>query len=90
MENNNIGWKVWGIVAFVAIGFLVLLLIGSYNAVYQLQEYSEELIEYYDGCFVYPEGTTVISNEDYENCLICSDNAVAVCMYPEDYEEIYG
>ena len=92
MENTNIGWKIWGIVAFVVIGFLFILLIGSYNAVMQLDEH-------YKDCFVCPEDTenicigkdtTVINKEDYEDCLICSDNAVAVCMYPEDYEEIYG
>ncbi len=92
MDNVNSNWKIWGIVALVVIGFLFILLVGSYNAVMQLKELNED-------CFVCPaytegtcidEDTELISKEDYDDCLICSDDAVAVCMWPEDYKEIYG
>ncbi len=101
MEKVNSNWKIWGIVAFVVIGFLFILLIGSYNAVMQLEEmYEDSFVCAYDQVgycadkdevpVVMEEGTVAVSEEDWEESIICPKNTEAVCMLPEDYKEIYG
>ena len=100
MENQNNGWKIWGIVAFVVIGFLLILLVGSYNAVMQLQEmYEDSFVCAYDEIgycagegervVMMEEGTIAVLEDEWEEAIICPANTKAVCMLPEDYEEYY-
>ncbi len=83
MENVSINWKIWGIVAFVVIGFLLLWLVGSYNAVMKLNEVNENCFRCYAGEVAY------CSLED-EIPIVCPEDTMAACMYPEDFDDYYG
>ena len=90
MEKVNISWKIWGIVSIVVIGFMFLLLIGSYNAVFQLKESYEELEEYHEDSFYCGEGTTPYCAEENRKVVSCNENTEPACMWPEDYKRYYG
>ena len=90
MENQNNGWKIWGIVAFVVIGFLLILLVGSYNAVMQLDEEITWAQNYYQDTFICADNEVAYCIEDDEIPITCPKGTKATCMWPEDYKEYYG
>ncbi len=75
-KKVSMGWRNWGILAILIIIIGIFMDLSLQQDKYDLEYEYEQLSQEF---------------LDYTNeCKICVEGSVHVCMYPEDYKEIYG